>query len=159
MRAIIAHGHTVSTQKRNMNRVKMHRSYTQGATLDGWAAESWSPGCGGLASSRNCRCGIVDEELHRIAADPAVAAQMTGQMDRDTARFAQELAERGPGGSEGDGPQLGRVKRIGQCAAQVPAPHHFSVRDPDPCKGEARFWIAGAERRQPLDMADQPGLS
>ena len=83
---------------------------------------------------------------------------MTGYMDRDTARFAEELAERCPGGSEGDGSQPGRTERIGQCAAQVPAPHDFSVRDPHSGKGEARFRIAGPERRQPLDMADQTGL-
>src|SRR5271169_706043 len=86
-------GHTVSTEKTNMNRVKMHRSYTQGAALDRRATASWCRRRAGLASSGICRCSVVDQELHRITAEPAIAAQMTGYMDRDTARFGEELAE------------------------------------------------------------------
>ena len=109
--------------------------------------------------SIGCRCGVVDQELHRIAAAPGVATQMAGDVDSGTTRFAKELAERGPDGPERDGSQPSRVERIGQCAAQMTAPDEFGMRYAHAGQGEAGLRIAGPERRQPVDVADQFGLS
>ena len=70
---------------------------------------------------------VLDQKLHRIGPAPAVAAQMTGDMDRSPARLAEELAERCLGGPKGDGAQAGGIERICQCTAQMCAPDSFGV--------------------------------
>ena len=112
-----------------------------------------------LARSKDYRCSIIDRELHRIPPEPAVAAQMSCNMDRDTARLGKELTERCPDSSECDRPQPARVERIGQCAAQMAIPDDFGVGDSHTRKHEAWFRIARAEGGQPLDVPDQVGLS
>jgi len=100
-------------------------------------------------------CRVVDQELHRVAAAPAVATQMTGDMDRGSARLGEKLAERCPGGPECDRPQPICIQGIGKHAAQMIACHDFGVDNPHTGESKARLRIAGAERRQLLDMADQ----
>ena len=56
------------------------------------------------AGSADRRRRVVDRELHCISAAPIIAAEMTGDVDRSTARLGEELAKRRPGGAEGDGP-------------------------------------------------------
>ena len=51
---------------------------------------------------RNTRGGVIDHELDRRAATPYVAAQVTGDMDRDTAGLGEKMAERRLGGAKGD---------------------------------------------------------
>ena len=51
---------------------------------------------------RNARGGVIDHELDRVAAAPYVAAQVTGDMDRDTAGLGEKMAERRLCGAEGD---------------------------------------------------------
>ena len=54
--------------------------------------------------SGDCRRRVVDRELHCVAAAPAVAAQMAGDMDRSAARLGEELTERCARDPEGDRP-------------------------------------------------------
>ena len=42
--------------------------------------------------SAGCRRGVVDQQLHRLAAAPAVATEIPGDMDRRTTRFGKKLA-------------------------------------------------------------------
>ena len=42
--------------------------------------------------SADSRRGVVDQKLHRVAAAPPVATQMTGDVDRGTTRLGEELA-------------------------------------------------------------------
>ena len=51
---------------------------------------------------RNARGGVIDHELHRVAAAPCVAAKVTGDMDRHTAGLGEKMAERRLRGAEGD---------------------------------------------------------
>lgn len=83
---------------------------------------------------------------------------MTGDVDSGTARLGEKLAERCPGGAEGDGPQTGSVERVGQRAAQVTAADGLGVDHPHTGKDEAWLRVAGAEWRQSLDMTDQFSL-
>ena len=62
---------------------------------------------------RNTRGGVIDHQLDRVAAAPYVAAQMTGDMDRDTAGLGEKMAERRLGGAKGNPRQSRAVERIG----------------------------------------------
>ena len=83
---------------------------------------------------------------------------MAGDMDRRTARFGEELAERRPGDPEGDRPQPNRIERIREGAAQMPVPDRLDVDDAQRGEDKARLGIAGAERRQPVDVVNQLAL-
>src|SRR5207302_3037708 len=50
------------------------------------------------------------------------------------------------------------TQRIGQGAAQMPAPDRFGVDHPYTGKGQSRFGIASAKGRQPGDVVDQRTL-
>ena len=83
---------------------------------------------------------------------------MAGDMNRRPLGPGKELAEGHFGSPKGNPAQPRFPQRIGQRAAQMPAPHSFGMDHPHTGKGEARFGIPGAERRQPSDVVDQRAL-
>ncbi len=79
-------------------------------------------------------------------------------MDRRTPRLGEESAEGYFGSPKGNPAQPRFTQRIGQRAAQMPAPDGFGVDHPHAGKGQSRFGIASAEGRQPGDVVDQRAL-
>ena len=103
---------------------------------------------------RNTRGGVIDHELDRVAAAPYVAAQVTGDMDRDTAGLGEKMAERRLRGAKGDRRQSSAVERIGQDAAQMTAADRLAMRDADGRKNKTRLRVGGAERGQLFELRD-----
>src|SRR5947208_2774248 len=108
--------------------------------------------------SEHGRGSVVDRQLHRVAAAPAVAPEMAGNIDCDASRLGEELTKRRPCGAEGDPAQPGIVERIGEGAAQMAGPHRLGMEDAHAGKDKAGFRVGRAERRQPRDMVDQLAL-
>src|SRR6185312_4671455 len=80
--------------------------------------------------------GVVDLKLHRVAAAPGIAAQMTGDVHRTAPHPHEEFAERQAADPERDRPQLPLSEDVGESDAKVPGTNRLGMNDSQRWKRE-----------------------
>src|SRR5204863_5871241 len=96
--------------------------------------------------------GVLDFELHAIAALPIIGAQTPDQMQAPAAH--EGLAERGFLASPGDGPEP-PAGAIAQLTTHMAAANGHDLLDHRVGDSEHRLGIARAERSQSLEIVEK----
>src|SRR6185437_5232182 len=110
---------------------------------------------GGRRPSARSWRGVLDDELHFLASLPLIGAQMTCEMEALSLPLQQGRAKLAVETAESDGLKTRRAAAIGQDAANMLSANHIGAGDPLVGQGEARLGIAGAERSETRNEADE----